>query len=153
MSELKQKAISLGLCEEFQASWSEDLIGMYVKNCSWCLKRKYPSLADMFPYDKELEEKDVYNSRIVNLLLTNETYILNNCTGTVEIDDFNVSCLYVSLDSVIEVNVKDSSILMIEAYDNSVLRINVDPESICTVWRYGNSAIQILSGNVKIIQK
>ena len=153
MSELKQKAISLGLCKEFQESWNEDLVGMYLKGITWCLSRRYPTLEDMLPYDNLLVDNDIYNSRLVDLLLTNDIYVLNNCTGEVEIDDFNVSRMYTSLDSIIEVNVKDSAILFIDAYDNSVLRIKVDENAQCTVFKYGNSAIQILSGNVKIIQK
>lgn len=153
MSELKQKAISLGLCKEFQANWSDDLVGMYKTGVTWCLKHKFPTINDMLPYDNLLAENDIYNSRLVNLLLTSDIYVLNNCTGEVEIDDFMVSRLYTSLDSIIEVNVKDSAILFIDAYDNSVLRIKVDENAQCTVFKYGNSAIQILSGNVKIIQK
>jgi len=153
MNTLKQKAIALGLCADFQKSWSNDLVGMYKAGITWCISRKFPTLSDMLPYDNLLADNDIYNSRLVNLLLTSDIYILNNCTGEVEIDDFNVSRVYTSLDSIIEVNVKDNSILYIDAYDNSVLRINVDENAACTVFAYGNSVVQVLKGNVKIIQK
>lgn len=153
MNTLKQKAIALGLCDDFQKSWSEDLIGMYKRGISWCAKRGFPSLTDMLPYDEQLVENDVYNSKKVNLLLTNDTYILNESTGSVEIDDFNVSGLYVALNSIINVNVKDCSILTIESFDNAILRISVDEDAVCNVWQYGNSVVQVLSGNVKIFKK
>jgi hypothetical protein len=153
MNTLKQKAIALGLCADFQKSWSDDLVGMYKRGISWCMKHKYPSLADMLPYDKELADNDVYNSRLLNLILTNDTYILNDCKGEIEIDDFNVSGLYVALNSIVDINVKDSSILTIECYDNAILRVSVDENAVCSIWKYGNSVIQVLKGNVKIIQK
>lgn len=155
MDTLKQKAIAVGLCEPYQKEWlnDNDNIQRYKSGITWCLKHKFPTLEDMLPYDNLLADNDIYNSRLVNLLLTSDIYVLNNCTGEVGIDDFNVSRMYISLDSIIEVNVRDSAILFIDAYDNSVLRIKVDENAQCTVFKYGNSAIQILSGNVKIIQK
>ena len=153
MNDLKQKAIALGLCNEFQAKWSEDLVGMYKQGVTWCMKHRYPTLADMLPYKELLESSDVFNSRVVDLLLTDDTYILNDCTGKVEINDYNVSGLYVALDSVIELSVNDNAILVVESYDNAVLRIKVGDDAKCTVWQYGDSVMQVLGGTAKIIRK
>jgi hypothetical protein len=153
MNDLKQKAIALGLCKPFQEAWSDDLVGMYKQGATWCLGKQFPTLGDMLPYDKMLAENDVYNDRLVNLLLTGETYILNQCRGSVEINDYNVAGLYVGLDSIINVNCKDNSILTIECYDNTVLRLKVAKNARCNIWQYGNSCIQILSGNAKIYDK
>lgn len=154
MEKLKQKAISLGLCEPFQESWDDKkYIEMYKQGISWCLPRKYPSLEEMLPYDKSLMESDIFNNKNVDLILTDTTYILNQCKGGVEINDYNVSGLYISLDSIIDVTVSDNSILTIECYDNSIVRLKVAENAKCTVWQYGNSIIQIISGNAKIIKK
>jgi len=153
MSDLKTKAIALGLCADFQKTWSEDLVGMYKQGITWCAKHQYPSLEDMQPYKEMLEENDIFCSRSVDLLMTDDTYILNNCTGKAEINDYNVSGLYVALDSVLELTVGDNSILVVETYDNTILRVTVAENAKCTVWQYGNSVIQVISGNVKIFKK
>lgn len=153
MDELKQKAIGLGMCKEFRESWNDDLVGMYKRSASWCLMHKFPSLKDMIQYDNLLVDNDVHNSKCVDLILTGNAYIINDCTGNVEICDYNVSRLYTALNTSVEINVKDNSILIIEAYDNSIIRISVEENALCTIWAYGNAAVQVLSGNVKMTRK
>ena len=153
MDELKQKAIGLGMCKEFQESWNDDLVGLYKQGVSWCLRHKFPSIKDMLKYDSVLVDNDVHNSKCIDLILTGDTYIINECTGNLEICDYNVARLYTALNTSVEINVKDNSILIIEAYDNSMIRISVEEKALCTVWAYGNTTVQVLSGNVKIIRK
>lgn len=155
MDELKQKAIAIGLCEPYQKEWlnDNDNIDRYKAGITWCLKHKFPTLEDMLPYDSVLVDNDVHNSKCIDLILTGDTYIINDCTGNLEICDYNVSRLYTALNTSVEINVKDNSILIIEAYDNSMIRISVEEKALCTVWAYGNTTVQVLSGNVKIIRK
>lgn len=153
MTDLKQKAIALGLCKPFQETWNDDLVGMYKQGITWCIERQYPTLADMLPYDDIMLENDVYNSKDVNLLLTGDTYILNECTGQAEINDYNVSRVYVGLNSILKIKAKDKSHLMIDCYDNSIIQLEVSGSSKVVVWQYGNSVVQVLKGNAKIIKK
>ena len=114
------------------------------------MERKYPSLKDMEPYKEMLENNHVFNDRSVDLILTGHTYVLNKCTGCVEINDYNVSRIYVALDSMVKVYAKNNSHLIIDCYDNAVIQLDVDSDSKVTVWQYGNSVVQILSGKAKI---
>ena len=151
--DLKKKAIELGLCSDFQKSWSDDLIGMYKQGISWCMARKYPALEDMLPYDEQLTENDVYNSKTVDLVLTGDTYILNECSGSAEINDWNVARIYVGLNSILRIKVKDKSHLIIDCYDNSVIQLEIADTARVIVWQYGNSVVKVLSGKAKIVQK
>ena len=156
MNDLKQQAIDLGLCTPYQSEWKDDdnLVERYINGYAWCLAKQFPSLEDMLPYKEELEENNVFNSKQdIDFLLTAETYILNECTGKVEINDWNVSSLYIARNSVIEADIKDNSILTIETYDTTNLRLKIAKDSKCTIWLYGNSCVQILSGDATIIDK
>jgi hypothetical protein len=151
MSNLKEKAISLGLCQDFQNEWeSKDLLKMYLAGVSWCMERKYPSLEDMRPYKLQLEDLNVFNERRVDLLLTAPTYVLNECYGVVEILDWNVSRLYISRDSIVRVIAKDNTHIMIDCYDNSNIQIAVSDNAKVVVNQYGNSSVQVLNGKAKI---
>jgi len=153
MTDFKQKAIGLGLCKPFQASWNDDLVGMYKEGITWCIERQYPTLEDMLPYDEMLLENDIYNSKHVDLILTGDTYILNECTGSAEIKDYNVSRLYVGLNSILKINANGNSHLIIDCYDNSIIQLEISGKSKVTVWHYGNSVVQILKGNAKVTKK
>jgi hypothetical protein len=154
MNELKQKAISLGLCQDWQKSWNDSrLVEMYLRGVTWCMERKYPSLKDMEPYKELLENNYVYNDRRVDLILTGHTYVLNKCGGCVEINDYNVSRIYVALDSMVKIYAKGHSHLIIDCYDNAVIQLDVEEDAKVTVWQYGNSIVQILSGKAKINKK
>lgn len=152
METFKTKALSIGLCEPYSNEWLFDtsLVERYVKGISWCMPRMYPSLKDMEDYDKELLENDVYNSKVVDLILTGDTYILNNSHGIVEIVDWNVSRIYVGLDSVVKIKAGGNSILYVDSYDNSNIQIEASDLARVVVHQYGNSAIQVLCGKVII---
>ena len=150
---LKQKAIILHACQEGIDRWSDDLIGMYIQGIDWCLKNKYPTIADMLPYDVLCSENGVFNNKQIDLLLTGDTYVANNCIGSVEINDYNVSRIYTSLDTKLSVSVKDNAYLIIDCYDNSNIQLSIGENAQCYVWQYGNSVIQVLSGSAKIVKK
>lgn len=155
MNNIKQKAIAKGLCLPYQAEWTdnENLVDRYIKGVTFCLERQFPSLKDMLPFDSELMESDVYNSKNIDLIITGDTYILNDCVGAVEIVDYNVSRLYTSLNTVLKVKAKDHSILYIDAYDNSNIQLSVESNAKVRISQYGNSVIQVLKGKVKITDK
>lgn len=153
MTDFKNKAIALGLCKPFQEYWNDDLVGMYKEGITWCIERQYPTLADMLPYDEMLFENDVYNSKSVDLILTGDTYILNECTGNLEIKDYNVSRVYVGLNSLLRIKANGNSHLIIDCYDNSIIQLDVSGKAKVTVWQHGNSVVQLIKGNAKITKK
>lgn len=153
MDNLKDKAIALGLCKPFQAAWNDDLVGMYKQGATWCMPRQYPSLEDMLPYDKMLTENDVYNSKKVDLILTGGVYILNESVGRVQINDYNVSNLYIGMNSTIEAEVRDNAILTTEIYGSTNLRLKIGKDARCNIWLYDNSCVQVLSGVANIFDK
>ncbi len=156
MNDLKQKAIALGLCAEFQAKWSDEssyLVDMYKTGVTWCLANKYPSLVDMLLYDELLAENNVFNSRLVDLFLNGDTYVFNDCSGKLEINDYNVARAYFGLNSNVKITAKDESYLYLDLYDNTNIQLVVEGNANVTAYCYGNSVVQILSGTAKIIRK
>jgi hypothetical protein len=87
---------------------------------------------------------------VVNLILDVDTYILNDCTGSVEIVDYNVSRIYTSLNTMLEIKAKGNSILYVDCYDNCNIRITAENRARVYVAQYGNSVVQILGGNITI---
>lgn len=152
MDTLKQKAIKVGLCKPYQSEWKDDtnLVERYIKGVSWCLKNKAFSLADMLPFDEEMVDNNVFNDKEVDHLLTDNTYIYNNSRGLIEINDWNVSRVYISLNSVIKIAAKSRSILYLDLFDNSNIQIEIEDNAQVYVSQYGNSSVQILSGKAII---
>jgi len=155
MKTIKQKAVEVGLCKPYESEWQDDsnLIERYIKGITFCMEKNFITLEDMKPFDAELVENNVFNDKDVDHLLTSDTYIYTSSRGKLEINDYNVSRVYSSMDSTLKITAKNNAILYIDAYHDSNIQIIVEDNAKVSVSQYNNSSIQILKGVATITDR
>ena len=158
--QLKDKAISLGLCQEWQSEWNffdnKGLMAMYKRGIHWCMTKGYPALSyvcESFD-DKTLIENNIFvggygfpdNSGRVICRGDSNTSIFATSYDNVDV--------YMGDDSVVTIVALDDSAVTIHLYHDSELIINECGKDVkMYIYQYGGSIINNCGCNVKIFDK
>lgn len=160
IEQLKNDAISKGICEAWQNKFTdnmsiEELVKMYIKGIDFCISEDYPTLEFMKSKFKGIcEPYGVFIDETV-LEVNKPDIVLNgSCEASLWYWDYTVSRLYVRHNSIANLNVLNNALVTIDVYDNSVLNIIAVDNCKIIVTLYGNSKANISkSDNVKVITK
>ena len=158
--ELKNRAISLGLCQNWQNEWGsptrEQLVDLYLRGIRWCMERSYPPISYMDEnFGDILEDYNIYTfgERAIfseqNVVLRGEAKAVFNYTNnehaTLHLGDNTWSDLFVFDSSVVTVNLYQGAELMISMCDS---------DAKVYVYQYGGTVkIEDPSENIKIVDK
>ena len=124
---LKQQAVSLGLCQQWQKAWGEcdqqELINKYKKGIDFCIEHQYPSnefIKENFDR-KLLNENLIYVDEYLNIEnAPSGVYILNGeCTGTIRFQSWSVATIFVRHTSNINIIAEDFAKVFVRLYDES----------------------------------
>jgi len=154
-NELKEKAISLGLCEEWTNEWDEEdkdtLCEKYVKGIDFCIMHNYPSLKYMKDnFDGIMQNHGVFvddNGMKKNLpkAVINGLSIMNMLY-----DKFSVGTVYLRHDSALNIIAKDNAKVFIFTYDNCILNIKCSDSAIVYVYNHGGSINYDINENILV---
>jgi len=142
-NELKDKAISLGLCQQWTSEWSDDetkdtLCEKYMRGIDFCIEHDYPSskyLKDNF--DGVMQNHGMFVDDIVNRDNLRVMTINGLSIGSLNYDKFNIGRIYLRHNSRVNIDVKDNAKILVSMYDNSVLNVTCSGESNVYVQRHG----------------
>lgn len=154
--ELKDKAVSLGLCTEWTNGWGnpdkDELCDKYVRGIDFAIKHNYPSLDEMKSnFDGIMQKHGIYVSEDISLLNPSMVIANGGCTGEVYYDRFSVGRMYVRHDSNLTVTVTGNAKVFISLYDLTKINIICKEGAKVYVYRYGGSLEY--EGNVCIREK
>lgn len=154
-NELKEKAISLGLCEEWTNEWDKEdkdtLCEKYVKGIDFCIMHNYPSLKYMKDnFDGIMQNHGVFvddNGMKKNLpkAVINGLSIMNMLY-----DKFSVGTVYLRHDSALNIIAKDNAKVFIFTYDNCILNIKCSDNAIVYVYNHGGSINYDINENILV---
>lgn len=154
-NELKEKAISLGLCEEWTNEWDKEdkdtLCEKYVKGIDFCIMHNYPSLKYMKDnFDGIMQNHGVFvddNGMKKNLpkAVINGLSIMNMLY-----DKFSVGTVYLRHDSALNIIAKDNAKVFIFTYDNCILNIKCSDSAIVYVYNHGGSINYDINENILV---
>ena len=156
--DLKNKAISLGLCDLWQAEWKpntskEDLVRKYLLGLDFCIENNYPTNDYMVRhFDGIMQKFGVFVSEKVDVNNTKLMVLNGECQANAVYDGFSVGNIYVRHDSNLHLEVKDSARVFISLYDHATLDIRCAETAKVIVNRFGSGKV-IYLGNVKIRDK
>lgn len=148
--ELKDKAVSLGLCKEWTDGWGDpsvdDLVKKYIDGIDFCIEKDFPSNEYIKQNFGEVAEKHgVYVDKKIELSDPSILVLNGFCKGKINIGEFCVSTIYVRHNSDVEVEVHNGGLAFVHLYDDAGL--NVQSKGKCFVYRHGG----FLSTNGNII--
>lgn len=156
-SKLKDKAISLGLCEKWQQKWDEDssqqvLINKYFKGVDFSLKHHYPSnefIKNFF--DKDLLRKNgilVDDNR--SLLNPEEAMILGSSKAIIRVNGRHHSIIYVRDNSFVKIFVKNNSFTIIHLFENANIDVEVQDSPDLLVLKNSKNVVITANKTIRI---
>lgn len=158
--ELRNKAVSLGLCDTWQKRWMKDktpqqLIDMYKKGIDFCLESNYPDNK----FIKENFTKDILSKN--NMFVDEDFYVLNpenDCVilgesqGKLIFDGYAVRDIYINGNADVEIEASDFAKIFVNVYDDAQVVVTQKKNSVIHVYKHGTG--EVLSvGNVTINRK
>ena len=160
--ELARQAKKFGICQEWHSELrglddKKAMIEMYLKGIDFCLSYDYPNNEFIRTNFKGvMEEFGVFLDDSIDLVNVPKCVVLGQTKGSIEINNFNVSEIFVKHDSELTIIAKGDSFVMIDLFDNAIIHVHIHDRAKVCVNRYGNSIIdhkEADSGMVKIIEK
>ena len=158
--ELRNKAVSLGLCDTWQKKWMKDktpqqLIDMYKKGIDFCLESNYPDNK----FIKENFTKDILSKN--NMFVNEDFYVLNpenDCVilgesqGKLIFDGYAVRDIYINGNADVEIEASGFAKIFVNVYDDAQVVVTQKKNSVIHVYKHGTG--EVLSvGNVTINRK
>lgn len=128
---LKQQAISLGLCRQWQKSWGDctrqQLIDKFKKGIDFCIEHNYPSndfIRTNFDA-KLLRDNQIYVDEHLSLTdAPNGVYVLNGeCSGTIRFGSWAAATVYVRHTSTVSIIAEDFAKVYVRVYDEAEVNV------------------------------
>jgi hypothetical protein len=144
-TELKNKAVSLGLCAKWTSEWSErdkdELCEMYIRGLDFCIEHDYPSRKYMMEnFSGVMENHGIYVDADFDEKFVKGILVLNgDCHGDIIVKGYDVATIHVRHDSFIRITITDHAKAFIKVYDNAVVQVIQEGESKAYLYRKGGS--------------
>ena len=152
--ELKNKAILLGLCEEWQREWGspsfDQLVDKYLRGIHWCMERSFPNLE----LTEGLESRNIFSRGDHFVIHDHKVVVRGSSDVSVFYDMMDAGDVYVGNDSHVSVCAYDDSVVTVHAYQNAKVTVRANQKAKVYIYLYGGS-VEILEDNglVNIIDK
>lgn len=126
---LKDKAIRLGLCDEWTSQWGmpdkQGLIDKYIHGIDFCIKHDYPSIEFIKRnFEKDLlHENNIFVDEDVQSRNLKCVAVLNGgCTGTLLFDGYSTCTVYARHNSNVTIDCSYMSKVFIHVYDRAKVK-------------------------------
>ncbi len=145
--ELKSKAVSEGLCNQWTSEWNNETIDSlcdkYIKGIDFCIEHDYPSNEYIKKnFDGVMQKHGIYVDDIFDKENIKKCVVNGMSAGKLIYDKFNIGRIYLRHNSFLSISAKDSSKIFISVYDNSNLEITECSD-------YAKIYISKYGGNIK----
>ena len=142
--ELKEKAISLGLCEQWTNEWQKEdkdsLCEKYVKGIDFCIEHDYPTTKYMKDnFEGVMQNHGIFVDDICKEENLPKAVINGLSIMDMKYDCFHVGTIYLRHNSALNIEVKDASQVFIFTYDKCVLNVKCSDNAIVYVYNHGGS--------------
>lgn len=154
---LRNKAIALGLCENWQGQWNNDwdegkMIAKYKEGIDFCLANRYPS-------NDFIKRNFSLKSLRKGGLFVDDKYSINDMRTVVALGSSNLRIRY-NGNSIGEVYMTDDSIINLTARDDCHIIVHILGNAKISASQYGKASLLIIKhstpctvvteGNVRI---
>lgn len=156
--ELAKRAKQNGICQEWhkELKTTEDkdkLLEMYVSGIDFCLANNYPSN----DYIREnfvgmMEKHGVHLDEDLKCVNDRTVVALGKCTGSIEINGFTASEVFIKHESKLILLVEDNAFVMLDMFDDSELVIIAKGNAKVCVNRYGGKVESISDGENTVVK-
>lgn len=139
--DLKQKAVKLGLCDEWTSDWKQpdldSLCEMFVSGQDFCIKHEYPSNEYIKQHFGEVAANHgIYVDAEVELNNPDVAILLGSTKANITLSGFVSRDIYVRHDSELMVIVKDSAKAFIRVFNNAKVTVDNQSKGRIFVYKY-----------------
>ncbi len=157
-SDLREEAIRLGLCDEWQNMWRTDwgvakMIAQFKSGIDFCMENHYPDKS----FIKENFDRTTLRE---NFILVDDTYsllnpkcavIIGNSKSNIRFNTWSSGEVCVGGTSSVAVTARNSSFVMVHLYDNSTMTAAaMDKARIIVIKHSENVDIKSSTGDVRV---
>lgn len=143
---LKQEAIALGLCRQWQDDWGtpsvNDLCDKFIRGIDFCIKHDWPSVDEIkssFTSD-ELSLNGIFVTGHHTCREKKCIVVMGDANVTVDVDDYGVCDIYVRHGATVCLNLGRKSWTYVSMYDDSSVVVNhKDNEASLKGFFYGGT--------------
>lgn len=155
--ELRKMAISCGLCGQWQDEWKYDwdvnrLFSQFYRGIDFFLDKRFVTdeyIKDNF--DKEtLRQNGMLVDDEFSMMNPNNAILIGRSKGTVRMNGFKVTTVYVTDESRLKIICKNRSFAMVHAYGNTSIDAKAYDSASIVVIRHSDSVSVTASEDVKI---
>jgi len=153
--ELKEKAISLGLCEEWTNEWQNEdkdaLCEKYVKGIDFCIMHNYPSTQYMKDnFDGIMQNHGVFVDGKGSRNNLPKAVVNGLSIMDMSYDKFSVGTIYLRHNSALNIIAKDNAKVFIFTYDNCILNVKCSDNAIVYIYNHGGSINYDINENILV---
>lgn len=157
-TDLKNKAISKGLCTPWQRKFNhvtdkEELVKMYLSGIDFCIINNYPTPEYIETNFKGMCEKfGVYVNEEAVLHNVRKLVFVGNCSAKLSYDSYEVAQIYVKDGSIVRIKADNHAIVMVDCFDNSKVIAETLNGARIVVNKYLGAEVEFIGGDVKVVE-
>lgn len=145
-TELIEDGLNKGLCTpwafKMKHANKSELLQMYLDGIDFCMSNDYPS--NQYLKDNAgdiLNDFNIYIDQEVSLLNKSMSVLLGKSIAKIEVNEYQVSQIFIKHDSVVDIDVKDKSFVIIDIFDNAICNLKASGETKLLVNIYGKAKV------------
>lgn len=129
--QLKQEAISRGMCDKFAGEWNEPdietLCRFFHRGQDFCIEKDFPSIDTLSKYQGRIEQYGIYTK---DGIADNQPYVVALGNADITVDVFDVTDLTVRHNAMVRLRLHGKCLCYVSAYnDCNVIVENKDNNS------------------------
>ena len=154
---LREKAISNGLCAQWQRDWKKDwdveeMISKFFKGLDFFLKNRFMSnefMKDNFDIDVR-RSHNVLVDDDYQLSNPKQSLITGNSNARINVDSWNVATIYIIDNSFTKVIAKENAFVMVHVLDSAQVNVTQEGDSKVFVYVHSKDSVVITTGKVTV---
>jgi hypothetical protein len=155
--ELKEQAVKLGLCEDWQKLWSKDwshqkMVEQMYKGLDFCLLHHYPSndfIIKHFDIDF-LRESNVFVNDKYSVVNPKESLVLGTSDVTFRYNCHSYGNIHVRDNSSAKVIARNASFVIVHIYENASVTAEQCNNAKIVLVKHSNNAHIVAPSNIKV---
>lgn len=146
--EMKEKAVSLGLCAQWTSEWErnssiDEMVEKFVKGIDFCIAKNWPTVDIIKRYFGEAGHKrGVYADENVSLKNPKMLILNGECVANIEYEWMDSGEIYVRHNSSLHLKAKGLSRVFVNLHNDAEVHIEVEDSARVFVYQYGGKVVE-----------